>query len=92
MLSSAQAHLQAVALGAGAAAQLIQECYGASIAIARLPDQRGHVAQGHTGAILEFCGRQRVKVRGKEGAAVHSRAQVAKHSVCDGVPAQSRNR
>jgi hypothetical protein len=92
MLYSAQAHLQAVALGAGAAAQLIQECYGASITIARLPDQRGHVAQGHAWAILEFRGRQRVKVRGEQGAAVHSGAQVAKHSVCDGIPAQTRNR
>ena len=91
MLFSAEAHLQAVALGADAASQLIQECYGASITIARLPDQRGHVAQGHAWAMLEFCRCQRVKVRGEQGAAVHSRAQVAKHSVCDGIPARTRN-
>ena len=58
----------------------------------RLLHQRCHVAEGHSGAVAELCGRQRVEVRGKEGAAVHCRAEVAQHSIRDGIPAGTHQR
>jgi hypothetical protein len=87
VLDGFKARLQAIAFGAGALPQLVEECY---VAIRLCLSHKGrHVAQGHERA-ADKLSREWVIVRREEQPAVHRGAEVLEDSVRNRIPAAQR--